>query len=120
MKHTPGPWRVVHRKEGGADLFDVYTDGRDPEVFIVEGLEATHHDVVIVAGVEPTHQPRTALANARLMAASPHMHEALTAAENALAIAASYRDITRGTDGDRINAALTTARRALAKARGEP
>ena len=103
-KPTPGPWRVVHR--GGVDTFAIYTDGRI-------------NDVLLVDVVEPGAQPRVALANARLMAASPHMHEALTSAENALAIAASYRPITRGTDGDRINAALTAARRALAKARGE-
>ena len=107
MKVTPGPWRVVHYTDHPEDAFHIYTDTGGP-------------DALIADSIEPVHQPRTALANARLMAASPHMHEALTAAENALAIAASYRDVTRAPDGDRINAALTTARRALAKARGEP
>ena len=106
MKVTPGPWRVVHYIDHAEDAFHIYTDSGGP-------------DVLIADSVEPVHEPRTALTNALLMAASPRMLEALTAAENALAVAASYRDITRGTDGDRINAALTTARRALAKARGE-
>ena len=58
-------------------------------------------------------------ASGPLAAAAPDLFEALTRAENALAVAASYRPITRGTDGDRIDAALTAARRALAEARGE-
>ena len=102
-KPTPGPWRVVH--------------GRNPEQFVVctDGYE---YDASIA--YLPGDYPRTALANARLIAASPELLEALTAAERALAIAASYRPHIRAPDGDRINAALTTARRALAKARGEP
>ena len=104
MKATPGPWRVVHNTT--TDSFSVYTSDSERDSCI--------------AYIPESFGARTELANARLMAASPHMHEALTAAENALAIAASYRDVTRAPDGDRINAALTAARRALAKARGEP
>jgi hypothetical protein len=104
MKHTPGPWRVIHFRGSIADDFAVYTDGRENDHLVVG---------------EFTGHPRTRLANARLVAAAPDLLDVLTAAENALAVAASYRPITRSPDGDRIDAALARARAALAKARGE-
>ena len=103
-KHTPGPWRVVHNTT--TDSFSVYTSGPERDSCI--------------AVIPEVFGARTELANARVIAASLHMLEALTAAESALAVAASYRPHIRAPDGDRINAALTQARKALAKARGEP
>ena len=105
-KFTPGPW-----------FKDVVT-GSAPRYRIVALTSGGKVDVLNVYEAGQPDDSATE-ANVRLAAAAPDLLEALASAERALAIAASYRPITRGTDGDRINAALTTARRALAKARGE-
>ena len=92
-KPTPGPWRVVH--------------GRNPEQFVVctDGYE---YDASIA--YLPGDYPRTALANARLIAASPALYEALEAL--VLAEEAAGSD---GREAERRRAAIA----ALKKARGE-
>ena len=92
-KPTPGPWRVVH--------------GRNPEQFVVctDGYEYDGSIAYL-----PGDYPRTALANARLIAASPALYEALEAL--VLAEEAAGSD---GREAERRRAAIA----ALKKARGE-
>ena len=108
MTHTPGPWRNPWELPEGLPDEDYDTITNDSG------------EIVIGVGWYDGRYLAVSRENAALICAAPDLLEALTAAENALAIAASYRDVTRAPDGDRINSALTAARRALAKARGEP
>ena len=59
MTHTPGPWRVVHAREDAKDVFHIYTDGLEKDTPIAYA---------------DAYNPRVALANARLIAASPAMY----------------------------------------------
>ena len=114
MKHTPGPWEVVCNE-----------DAQEWSIDAPNGESRMHYqaweELAVVYGSDdwPGEGAAIARANAHLIAAAPDLLEALTATEKALANAASYRPHIRAPDGDRIIAALTTARRALAKARGE-
>ena len=92
-KPTPGPWRVVHRQN--SYQFLVFTDGQEQDVLIA---------------YMPSDNPRIGLANARLIAASPALYEALEAL--VLAEEAAGSD---GREAERRRAAIA----ALKKARGE-
>ena len=91
MKHTPGPWRAIIRKNGGG-ITNAFVD-----------MQSGGHIAI------PLNNPETAEANARLIAAAPELLEALQTW-----IAAC----DTGTHTD-INQAREQARAAIAKATGE-
>ena len=96
-KPTPGPWRVVHRQN--SYQFLVFTDGQEQDVLIA---------------YMPSDNPRIGLANARLIAASPELLEALTELLKTI-------DLVR--DGAMsvkpLGSAMERASAAIRKARGE-
>lgn len=102
-KHTPGPWTLGSTRNQGR-----YISG--------EGWAELAHVVTVLSyGNGSLRKDHTGEANARLIAAAPELLAVLEAlantADNALEDAAGYRHALR--------MSITTARAAIAKARGE-
>lgn len=99
MPHTPGPWRI--RKFNGCapdSLYDVETDKANEY----------HGEIVVSVHKVGAHSQ----ANARLIAAAP---ELLAALQSLFALAVMPSNFTEQNRQDM----LTTARAAIAKAKGE-
>ena len=113
-KHTPGPWGPMVSATGSQTDRDPYKETTQKYLEAAPGLDigATCHTEPICR-VSGYLQPLEA--NARLIAAAPDLLEALVAAEEALAIAASYLD----EHTTRLQVVLDNTRDVLAQARGE-
>lgn len=112
-KHTPGPWKLGEHPSAENDAW------REDEMRLYErGIYATAYQLKIAVCEQwiGEKEQEEAEANATLISAAPELFEALETAEAALSIEGSYRSAP---DRDRIYAALTSARAAIAKARGE-
>jgi hypothetical protein len=93
MKHTPGPWKVIHK----------YEDSWHADGFIVEGSLGTH---IVPDG---TQLLGNELADYRLMSAAPELLDAL-------------QEIVKAADGtgwNQLDASFSKARAAIAKATNE-
>jgi hypothetical protein len=97
---TPGPWLIQI--------------GFDKEIFIVEGPEGDPGGSILEGGFV-LHDDDENLANARLMAASPELYEALLDLSGATLIL----NTTNETSMAALGRCVVRARHALARARGE-
>jgi hypothetical protein len=106
MKHTPGPWTLsFDEKKVGTISGETRGWGED---HLVTGLSC---------GANPSGFSEELLANARLIAAAPEMHEELTEAWACIEHLSQYAP--KGMVDD-IKETLERIHRVLVKAEGEP
>lgn len=106
LKHTPGPWWLTER----AGYYEILANSPDCDWY---GFKKAHAVAYADTEIEEVEQE----ANARLIAASPDLLEALIGLEGILATAES--NASGNPEWEVVSAKINAARAAIAKALGQ-